>query len=236
MPTRNELPLRLPVRFRTHGDFTVMWAVALIGAAALHGADDVDFDRFVGKLPPVAVVGVAGALGLASLSVLDTAKWVGSDPERRGLARSSALALGFGAAILIADSTLGFDEGINVPWPAGALFYPVMGFIAEVAFHLVPLTLVVTAVGRKRQLEPRIAIAVMLLVALIEAVYQVLGSGTADTSPWLMTYLLLHMTVFGFVGLAALRRYGFAAMMWLRLVYYLIWHLIWGAVRLEILF
>lgn len=234
---RTGLPLRTAPWLRLHSDFAVMWAVALLGAAALRGADDAEFERFIGGVSPIVAVGVAGLVGMASLSILDTRGWVGTDPRRRGLARSTLLAGGFGAAILIADSTLGFGESINISWPTSILFYPVMGFVAEVAFHLAPLALVDVVTRRTSwTLGAGKAIAPLVLVASIEAVYQLLGSATAETSPWLLAYLALHMSVFGFLGLTALRRHGFGAMMWLRLVYYLIWHVVWGALRLEVLF
>lgn len=225
-------------RTRTYRDFAIMWAAALIGAAVLRATDDAQFERFLGVVPPIVAVAGAGLAGAAALRTLDRAGWVGIDPRRQGLTRSTGLAVAFGAAILIADATLGFDEGVNIAWPVSLLFYPVMGFIAEVALHLVPLALVIA--GSRRVGAGRItadhALAPMVFVALIEAGYQLVGSATSGTSLWLLAYLALHMTAFGTVGLSALRRHGFASMMWLRLVYYLIWHVVWGALRLEILF
>ena len=219
-------------------DFIAMWAAALIGAGVLRNTEAADFERFIGGISPIVAVAVAGAVGAASLALLDSSGWVGSDPSRRGLARSSVYALGLGAAIVVADSTLRFGEAINVSWPASILFYPVMAFIAEVAFHLVPLALVVTASKRWRRMTTGAgAITVPIItVALFEAFYQVIGSSTDEISTGLLAYLALHMTAFAVAGLTSLRRYGFASMMWLRLVYYAIWHVAWGVLRLDLLF
>ncbi len=232
--TRRTGRVRLPVS----ADFVAMWAAALIGAGVLRNAGGADFERFIGDVSPIVVVAVAGAVGSSALRVLDSAGWVGSDPTRKGLARSTVLALGLGAAIIVADSALGFSEGINVSWPSSILFYPVMAFIAEVAFHLVPLALVVIASKRWVQRRPRAISGVgpIVAVALFEAVYQVVGSSGVATSPWLLGYLAFHMMAFAVAGLIALRRYGFGAMMWLRLVYYAIWHVAWGVLRLDLLF
>lgn len=215
-----------------------MWAVALLGAAVLRNVDDAGFERFIGGVSPVLAVAVAGAAGIGALTTLDSAGWVGTDPSRKGLARSSLLAVGLGAAIILADSALGFGEGINVTWPASLLFYPVMAFIAEVAFHLVPLALIVVVSARlaRRNMGGAATIGPVVAVALFEAVYQVLGSATAGVSRWLLAYLSVHMVAFAIAGLTALRGYGFGAMMWLRLVYYAIWHVAWGVLRLELLF
>ncbi len=215
-----------------------MWAAALIGAGVLRNVEAADFERFIGGLSPIVVVGVTGAVGSAALTILARAGWVGSDPSRRGLARSTLLALGRGGAIIIADSALRFGEAINVSWTASILFYPVMAFIAEVAFHLVPLALVVTASNRSSRLAPgpRAVAVPIVVVALFEAVYQVLGSSSGEISRWLLAYLAVHMTAFAIAGLTSLRSYGFGAMMWLRLVYYAIWHVAWGVLRLDLLF
>lgn len=234
MAIRGDISHRIGVRLWGHTDFAIMWAVALLGAASLRNTEDADFERFLGGVPPVVAVGAAGLVGIAALRSLDRAGWVGSDPGGRGMLRATGFALGFGVAILIADSVSGFGEAINIAWPTSVVFYPVMAFVAEVAFHLVPLALVVAASrggqGARAGANPVVA------VALIEAAYQFLGSSTADTSPWLMGYLFFHMIAFGFVGLTSLRRSGFASMMWMRLFYYLIWHVIWGVLRLDWLF
>lgn len=215
-----------------------MWAAALIGAAVLRNVEAADFERFIGGISPLVAVAVTGAVGSAALGVLDKAGWVGSGPVRQGLARSTVLALGLGVAIIVADSALGFGEAINVSWPASIVFYPVMAFIAEVAFHLVPLALIVTVSRRWRRL-PAGAGAVMvpiIAVALFEALYQVVGSASDGISRLLLAYLALHMTAFAIAGLTSLRRFGFGAMMWLRLAYYAIWHVAWGVLRLDLLF
>jgi hypothetical protein len=215
-----------------------MWAAAVIGAGVLRGVEDADFERFIGTMSPIVAVAVAGAVGSAALAVLDAAGWVGSDPTRKGLARSTLLALGLGVAIIVADSVFGFGENINVAWPASLLFYPVMAFIAEVAFHLAPLALIVTVARRWTGRVPgRSGVLVPIAgVALFESIYQVLGSSSDGVSRWLLAYLGLHMTAFAIAGVTGLRRYGFGAMMWLRLTYYAIWHVAWGVLRLDLLF
>lgn len=225
-------------RPRIPTDFVAISGAAIVGAALLRNTDTADFERFIGNVPPIVAVAVASAAGAAALVLLDSAGWVGSDPSRRGLARSTVIALGLGAAIIVADSALGFGEEINVPWPASVLFYPVIALIAEVAFHLVPLALVVMASRRWHRLRKGAgAVTVPIIaVALFEAVYQIVGTASGDISPWLLAYLGLHLIVFASAGLTSLRQYGFGSMIWLRLVYYAIWHVAWGVLRLDLLF
>ena len=52
----------------------------------------------------------------------------------------------------------------------------------------------------------------------------------------LPAFVVPHVFVFGLVQLVLLRRYGYVPMLWFRLVYYLLWHVLWGAARLSLLF
>jgi hypothetical protein len=52
----------------------------------------------------------------------------------------------------------------------------------------------------------------------------------------LPAFVAPHVFLFGLVQLCLLRRYGYLPMLWFRLGYYLLWHLLWGAARLELLF
>ena len=44
-------------------------------------------------------------------------------------------------AVVVADILLRYPEDTNAPWPAALLFYPAIGFVAEILFHVVPLAL-----------------------------------------------------------------------------------------------
>jgi hypothetical protein len=54
--------------------------------------------------------------------------------------------------------------------------------------------------------------------------------------PWAVAYDGLHVLAINVCQLAIFKRYDFMSMYALRLVYYGIWHIGWGAVRLELLF
>lgn len=213
------------------------WAGALVATWVLERSPDADFDRFLGGVPPLLAVGAVGAAGLLALRVLEKEGWLGEPSRGPGVKLPALLALGFGAAILVVDIALGFEPGINIDWPTSVLFYPVMGFVAEIVFHIVPLALVVPAFRRWADASRGAfgVVAPFLLVAPIEAIYQVLGT-SSDGSVWLTRYLTLHMLAFGSAALLVLRRHGFGSLMSFRLTYYLIWHVAWGAVRVDLLF
>ncbi|MDH5615437.1 MAG: hypothetical protein OEY62_02735, partial [Acidimicrobiia bacterium] len=145
----------------------------------------------------------------------------------------------FGGAILVADRLGRFPEDINVAWPRALLFYPAMGFVAEVVFHLIPLSLfspLVRMLTNWDKGQRSYIIVSIAAVALAEAAFQVFTGGSGDRNRWLSAYLGLHLLGFGGAQLAVLRKRGFASMALMRLVYYAIWHILWGRLRLTLLF
>ncbi len=70
----------------------------------------------------------------------------------------------------------------------------------------------------------------MLAAAAVEPVAQaVLGSG-------LLPFVVPHVFLIGVVEMLLLRRFGYLPMVAFRLLYYLVWHVLWGHARLELLF
>ncbi len=196
---------------RARPTFWVLSVVAVVGALGLRSADPDPFERVLGRLPPLVAVAVALA----------------------------AVAIAF-------DLVIPFDEDINVAWPESVLFYPAVALLAEVVLHLLPLAILVTVLDRMadhradhRSDRPgpdnRTALAVIVAVAAVEAALQ---TASALDGPDRRSALFVapHLLVIGVVELSAFRRWGFAALATFRLSYYLVWHVLWGPVRLELLF
>lgn len=136
------------------------------------------------------------------------------------------------------DCAVVFPKNTNVLPPISLLFYPVMGLVADIIFHLLPLSLllfVLTFLFPKIN-HDRIVWISIVIVSFIEPVYQVLFFPTNLYPPWVMTYLGVHIFVISFYQLVIFKRADFISMYAFRLVYYLLWHIIWGHVRLELLF
>ncbi len=174
------------------------------------------------ELVPVAV---AGRIALRSL-------W------RRGLAAADPRpthwfgeVVGGGAVLagvaIAVDVLRPFSRDTNVSWPGAFATYPVMAFMAESLLYLVPLAVVSAVAGGK---TPRRRATAVVSVAALEAVFQVVAS---PVNRW---FVGPHLFVIGLFQLRLLRRHGFGAMLLFRLVYYLIWHVVWGRIRLDALF
>ncbi|NND22072.1 MAG: hypothetical protein HKO14_08280 [Silicimonas sp.] len=195
---------------------------ACVLCAAFFVPDEELTRRIFGALPvPVAVVAaaVAGSWALDRLPAADNRV-----PWRMILVLGALFLL----PIATIDLAVRLPEDLNMP-PLGALaFYPVAGFVAESVFHLLPLG-ALALFFRWRKLPAWAYIPAVLS----EPVFQAVGSGG-----WTLQGVLVavHVAAFSAAQLWVFRAHGFAAMYALRLSYYVFWHLLWGILRLELLF
>lgn len=218
-----------------------MAAAALVVVAGVavfsSGSPEIFEPYFSGVLPPVAAA-VVLLISIPMLVLLER-QWgfeiyAGGGRPRRWLV-SAALSVPFMVAVTVADLVLGFPVDLNVPLPAALAFYPIMGLMAQLALHVVPLAVLLSigalVVGRARR--ERLVVPGILLVALVEAGFQ-LESSLADRAPIsLGAFVVIHLFLFGVVELLLYRRYDYACMYVFRICYYGYWHVAWGWLRLH---
>ena len=190
-------------------------------------------------------ISALGAVLLSVLVVRDGFSIAGPDVGR-GVARSGGLAAFFGAVIIGVDLAIVYPADVNVPFPQSVVFYPVIGFMVEVLFHVLPLCLLLTVVpaltGSGR--SATVVWTSLITVALLEPAFQtwtaasgapVVGGPYAYAS-WTVFVDGLHVFAINLSQLAIFKRYDFISMYALRVVYYGIWHIAWGHARLELFF
>ena len=97
-------------------------------------------------------------------SRLERAGFAFHRPGNGGLAQAAGLAVLLGAVVILADLKLVHPKDINVPWPASVVFYPLIGVVAEMVFHVLPLAALLTVLPVR---------ASMLTTALIEPSFQI---------------------------------------------------------------
>jgi len=234
MPSRRPSLRKLPALA-----YALLAGVAVVIVAAISVPARIAFARFLGHVPPVPAFLGAAAMGAAGFAaVLSPAGFV-VIPERpaRGTTLALEAAALFGAIIISADLLLVYPRDINVSLPLGLIFYPVMAFLAETLFRVVPLSIFLlplrfmqTARGRERWMLGSLA-----ATAFVEPGYQtaiVAGSSSA----WATVFTFFQVLGMAGVGLRLFRRYGFGTALSFRLFYYFIWHVGWGTARLRLLF
>ena len=205
--------------------------------AILHFYTDSPFQRFLLGISPLVVMFLVGLLGYFSFFYFLIKKdfsfytWRGFKDSLR----YSWLVLVFVSVSIFVDHKIGFPEDMNIAFPESLLFYPVIGFIVEVIFHLIPLSmlLLLSSNWYKANNEKQIWISA-IIVALIEPSYQVFFMGGYAT--WALIIIWLNLFLFNLSQLQIFKKYDFISMYAFRLMYYLIWHILWGHFRLDSLF
>jgi hypothetical protein len=150
---------------------------------------------------------------------------------------ASGLAILFALPTILVDISVRFPEDLNILFPQSLLFYPAIAYVVEVLFHLLPLSLlliVLTSIFKKVD-QNKVIWFCILIVALLEPAYQTIGF--IEQYPlWTVIYVGLHVFLFNVVQLSIFKRYDFISMYSFRLVYYILWHIVWGYARLPVLF
>lgn len=213
--------------------------VALIFIVSLLPSSGVYFRRFFGETNAILVTVVVSVIGAAALWVLQSSHEfviIKGRTTLRGVALSAVLAAVPGVAIIVADFIIRYPQDTNVPVPQALLFYPAVGFVAEIIFHVLPLALLLLALNplAGRLGKKRVVWLGILLVAVLEPTFQVLFEGKAFT--WSTAYTWIHVFAISFLQLYVFRHFDFVSMYSFRLFYYAYWHILWGGIRLEVLF
>jgi hypothetical protein len=197
------------------------------------------FRRFLGDANPIVVVVVASLVGAAALWALGSSYGfviLKKGATLRGVGLSLVFATLLAVAIVIADLLIRYPKDTNVPVPQALLFYPAIGLIAEIIFHILPLALLLFIMHplAGRLGNERVVWIGIILVAALEPTFQVLFEGKAFT--WGSAYTWIHVFAIAFLQLYVFRRFDFMSMYSFRLFYYAYWHILWGVIRLHVLF
>jgi hypothetical protein len=190
--------------------------------------------------PMIGVVALAGSIsvwlgprvGLPGL-------WDTSISTRKRLLLPAIMGLGLGVVTITLQALTGFVQvlaaaanvsSINVAFPASLLFYSAGAIVLEALYRLIlitlPLWLMANVIFRKRG-QTQVFWVVALLTSALEPAKQITFLGG---HPALM--LIWGGATYGlnFFEAHLFRRYGFLAPLGLRLTYYLVWHIVGGAI------
>jgi len=219
--------------------YLALSAAALGLTAAVGPSSAASFERYFGGVEPVIVVTAASLAGGVALGWLRSRygfRVLRGRATLRGMAISAALATVLAVPIVLVDTALRYPEDMNVPLPQALAFYPAVGYVAELVFHVVPLAvaLLVLSPFRHRLGSDRLVWLAIGFVAALEPTFQVLFE--KDPLSPLAAYTWVHVFAISLLQLTVFRRFDFVSMVFLRLVYYAYWHILWGTIRLEALF
>ncbi|WP_416838394.1 hypothetical protein [Haloferax sp. DFSO52] len=229
---------------RERRQFLLFGAVALVivgCTGVLTAVSPQVFRPYFGGLNPVAVVLGVGILGTILVTLVLSRGWFAvytPGPLRERLLLAVVLPTLLAAGMALVDVLAVLPADINVLFPRSLLFYPTMGFVVEVLFHLLPLSLVFLAVPSLAQeaTQSNRLWAVLVAVAVLEPAFQLQAGFSGDVPLWASAYVGANVFAINLAQLYLFYRYDFLTMYAFRLVYYLGWHVVWGTVRLQVLF
>ena len=216
----------------------VLFIGVLAMTVVLSNANSLYFQRFIGYINPIIVILLSGIVGLLLLSFLLSKKWfvIFKTHYLKGALRHSWLVVVFVSVAILVDLKIVFPIDMIIPFPQSLLFYPIIAFFIEMIFHVLPLSLPLLSltfffrhIGYKR-----LRLISIVLVAILEPTYQAIFMISSPT--WSIVGIWVNLFVFNMTQLFIFMKYDFISMFAFRLKYYLIWHIIWGHIRLDVLF
>lgn len=204
----------------------------------LYSWDRSAFKIFLGPLNPIIVLFFLTILGyLLLLSLRKQAGFMIYSPGNNE-SRLKALSIAIILAIMIAvvDSVAVFPADMNVLLPEAVFYYSSFGYVVEVLFHLAPLWVILSVSRRLFKQDENAVWRSIFFVSLLEPVFQVVLGFSRPIPFWATAYVGVHILLINIQQLRILKKFDFLSMYAFRLVYYLFWHIIWGNMRLDILF
>ena len=197
------------------------------------------FEAFFGVINPLFAVFLIILLGTVLSVFLLSRGWfvVHKAGEYKGFLVGAGLASLLGLGIILVDLKAIFPADTNRPFPDSLFFYPIFGFVVEVVFHLLPPALLLLGLTSIKGISfEKVILPCILFVALLEPIFQTALGFSRPYPAWVTGYVFLHIFLINVFQLLIFKRYDFVSMYSFRLVYYAIWHILWGQVRLSLLF
>jgi len=190
--------------------------------------------------PAIAIFTAIGFLGVFLADRTGFPSACGGDISvRRRLLAPTLWGLGLGILAIVTDAVTGWTKivaaqmhlpSIHIDWPASLLIYPGGAIIVEVVYRvlLIPLLLwFVSSVILRGRSQESVFWVLAILTSLIEPLTQDLNG--ALHGPLQFTFAIVFAKDFAlnFVQASMFRKYSFLSAIWVRVVFYLLWHVLW---------
>jgi hypothetical protein len=221
--------------------FLVFGYLSLIVAVltfTLYFIDSSPFHLFLGNINPLIVLLISIVTGFILLAYLvsKTKFAIYKKPTIKTYSIVIGFPLLFGIEVIAADIWfVKYSADINILFPKSILFYPIIGYIVEVFFHLLPLSVIIIFLSSFRKLSLRTIIWISIIfVSILEPLYQIWF--TIQNSSFTIIYTGIHVFLFNLTQLLIFKRFDFISMYLFRIIFYSIWHILWGYFRLTLLF
>jgi hypothetical protein len=184
---------------------------------------------FIGAL---AVLGLMGVWFAARTGFPET--WDPTIPMRERVLYPAIAGVLLGLIAIEVDAATGWSAviahemnlpSINIAFPASLIIYPGGAAIVDIVYYLVPIPLLMwlTSLALKGRWQTETFWVIGALCAAIEPVTQDLGM---PRHPAMMAVMFAQDYALNLAQVWTFRRAGFGAAVWLRVVFYVAWHII----------
>ena len=156
--------------------FLILSGIVFFLAVITHLSNSALFERFFGRISALLIVFIVFITGLVLFSFLlpDGQFAVFRGANLKGFLLAASLAVPFAAAMILVDRKSPFPVDMNALFPDSLTFYPVMAYVVEILFHILPFCLLYFLLGPLMSASRiRFIGAIILLVAFIEPIFQV---------------------------------------------------------------
>jgi hypothetical protein len=192
--------------------------------------------------PAIVIFTALGFLGvfLADRTGFPSA-WGADLPARRRLLGPTLWGVGLGVLAIATEAATGWTRvvaakmnlpSIHIDWPASLLIYPGGAIIVEVLYRifLIPVLLwLVSSVILRSRSQDRVFWVLAMLTSLLEPLSQDLTGILNGPLPVTFAIVFIEDFALNFVQAATFRKYGFLSAVWVRVVFYILWHVLWPA-------
>ena len=207
----------------------------------LYFSDDQPFQRFLGSYNPLLVFLFVVILGFVLMTFFLSQQWfvIYEKENLKAALPLAGLAGLLGIIMILADTKIIFPADTNILFPDSLLFYPAIGFLVEIIFHLLPLAVLLFVLNSflKNVTFEHLVWVCIVIISIVEPIYQAAHMASTNRHPpWAIIFVGVHIFIINFAQLSIFRKYDFTSMYFFRLIYYLFWHIGWGYLRLRLLF
>lgn len=185
----------------------------------------------------ITVLGLVGTWFASRTGFPET--WSPEIPLKDRLYFPIAAGIALGAIAILVDALTGWSalaaRELNIPtiqirFPGSLVIYPGAALIVNCIYYLVPLPLLLwlTMLATRGRWERESFWIIGTICALLEPLSQDLGM---HGHPGVMVLTFAQDLALNLAQVFSFRRAGFASCVLLRVAFYLVWHVLWGALR-----
>ncbi|HYT32247.1 MAG TPA: hypothetical protein VEO37_06610 [Thermoanaerobaculia bacterium] len=149
----------------------------------------------------------------------------------------TCLGLALGLCAIVTDKWTGWTSfvaarmglpSIHISFPASLLIYPGGAVIVEILYRLFPIPFLLFLLGPALRRKGRQEIAFWVLASLLSLAEPIGDLGLRPLGLGVVAAVFLQDYALNLGQAWLFRKAGFLSAIWLRVVFYLVWHVAWG--------